>query len=140
MKNKYIFSILILCSVAAVNVSADDASTTAAPDPTILFFTSLSSCTPGDYQEHNSLSSEVGPTFLKQTIIGQDKGVCNVQLSTPDNRQMTCAFDMNDLSGLSDQHFLDGITSDASDTTDTNAVNSDMVWSNLKTNSCNFTQ
>ncbi len=107
-------------------------------DPTLAFFSALSTCTPGEYSEHNTLSDTVGQSMLKHTILGQDHDNCTVVLSTPDNRSMTCSFPMGDLSPLGDQHFMQGILSDTVTEPSSGSVTSDMQWSQLKTDNCTF--
>lgn len=136
--------ISLLCAcitlVIATHAYAEDAvpAETPAIDPTLNFFMSLSTCTPGTYTERNDISSTVGVQNLQQVIIGKEDDVCSVVLSTPDNRQMTCSFDMKDLASLSDQHFLQGLLTDSSGDTDSKSVASDTLWSDLKAKSCNF--
>jgi hypothetical protein len=106
-------------------------------DPTLVFFTSLSTCTPGDYDEQNDLAQQVGQPYLKQRIIGLEDGVCSVILSTPDNRTMTCAFPMPQLVNFTDQHFLQGMIQSASKP-DRDGINAETLWSCLKTSYCIF--
>lgn len=106
-------------------------------NPTLIFFTSLSNCTPGDYMEQNYLASTIGQSYLKQKIINLEDDVCNVQLTTPDNRIMACMFPVQSITNLTDQHFLQGIVQDASNP-DKDAVSAQELWSSLKINYCNF--
>lgn len=135
-------SLLCACAilVIATHAYAEDPmpAETPAIDPTLSFFMSLSTCTPGTYTERNDISATVGVKNLQQVIIGKEDDVCNVVLSTPDNRQMTCSFAMKDLANLSDQHFLQGLLTDSAGDTDANSVAADMLWSDLKAKSCNF--
>lgn len=153
MKNTYLLGMIVSLSAFTTNVIAADAAiappipsapaTSAAPvtasvDPTAAFFIALSSCTPGTYIEKNILSADVGQQFLTQQIIGSDQDICKAQLTTPDNRTMTCAFPMAALTQLTDPHFLRGIVADATDTTDPDALTADKLWSQLKMDNCNF--
>lgn len=126
-------------SVPSMPGSAASASTQSM-DPTLAFFTALSECTPGSYTEKNNISTEVGPAMLNQQIVGQseDKLTCNATLSTPDGRTMTCAFPMYSVIQLNDQHFMQGMLADTADNPTADTVNADMLWSQLKADSCSF--
>ncbi len=133
---KFLSVFLVCCSLYS-NCFAEAAPAALAVDPTLVFFTSLSTCTPGDYSEQNDLSVELGQSYLKQQIINLDNDICNVKLSTPDNRIMTCAFPMAQISNLTDQHFLQGILQGTTNT-DQEGINAESLWSRLKTNYCTF--
>jgi len=139
MKHIKLFSIFALSCVMYGNCFADVAA--AAPqlavDPTLVFFTSLSTCTPGDYTEQNDLAVQVGQPYLKQQIIGLEDNICNVQLTTPDNRIMSCAFPMQQVTNFTDQHFLQGMLQSAKNT-DQDGIKAETVWSCLKTTYCTF--
>lgn len=119
-------------------VYAEDSPTVSNVDPTLTFFTSLSACLPGEYMEKNVLAATIGPQYLSQKVLGQEKGVCTATLSTPDERSLQCEFTTRDLSNLGDQHFLQGILADSADTTNQDAVNAVTLWSKIKLNSCGF--
>lgn len=161
MKRIYLANILIFLSAFTTVVNADagvlanpppapntsdaastDTSTSDQPeiDPTLAFFTALSTCTPGIYSEKNILTTEVGQPMLTQQIIGlsDDKLTCNATLTTPDNRTMTCSFPMDQLPEFSDQHFLRGMLADTTDNPGQDSLNADMRWSQMKANSCSF--
>ena len=125
---------------AGVVDTAAPATTAVAIDPTLAFFSALASCTPGSYTEKNILSEDVGQANLKQQIIGfsNDKSTCNAVLTTPDNRVLTCAFPVFMLQQLNDQHFLEGMLEGTTDSPSRNALDADLLWSNLKANSCSL--
>lgn len=137
MKTKYAACVLILFTTYVTNVMADSAQLQAI-DPTLSFFTSLATCAPGNYTERNDLDGNVGQAWLNQIILGQDQGICNVVLSTPDSRNMNCAFPMNELTNLMDQNFLQGALDSTTDSSTKFAVKSDLLWSQLKTTYCHF--
>lgn len=121
------------------NVHADDSTASQiSVDPTLTFFSSLSACLPGEYMEKNVLAATIGSPYLRQQVVGQEKGGCSAILSTPDDRTLQCEFNKHDLSRLGEQHFLQGILSDSADTTSQDAVNSVTLWSKIKINSCGF--
>jgi hypothetical protein len=142
MVKAYSICLLVLFTVCSFGLYAEDTAMPPAQevvlDPTIAFFSALSTCSPGNYAEKNDLEGNVGQTWLSQIIIGQDEGACNVTLSTPDGRVMNCAFPMTSLSTLMDQQFLQGSADNNSIAADKNAVNADVVWSQLKTDHCHF--
>lgn len=109
-------------------------------DPTLAFFASLSTCTPGVYTEKNILTSEVGQSLLKQQIIGlsDDNLSCNAILMTPDNRTLVCVFPMYKLVQVNDQHFLEGVLDANTDSPTQKSINADMLWSQLKADSCSL--
>jgi hypothetical protein len=139
MKQIYKSSILVLTCVLAANCFAGTSTDLQQPaiDPTLVFFTSLSTCTPGIYNEQNDVAAEVGQSFLKQEIVSLENGICNVKLTTPDNRIMACAFPMQQMTQLTDQHFLQGMLQDANNS-DQDGVNAEELWSNLKISYCSF--
>jgi hypothetical protein len=116
MKHIKLLGLFVLCCGLYGNCVADTASAIPpiAIDPTLVFFTSLSTCTPGDYSEQNDLAQQVGQPYLNQRIIGLEDGICSVILTTPDNRNMACAFPMPQLLNFTDQHFLQGMVQSAS--------------------------
>lgn len=116
---------------------AASAASPVAVDPTLLFFTSLSSCIPGNYTEQNDMFDQVGQPYLNQRIIDLTDNICNVILTTPDHRNMTCTFPMEQLAGLTDQHFLQGIVQDIGNA-DQSGISADTLWSQLKTKYCTF--
>ncbi len=116
---------------------AIDAASQIAVDPTLVFFTSLGTCIPGDYTEQNDLTDQVGQAYLKQQIVSLENGICNVKLTTPDNRSMTCAFPMQKMTNFNDQHFLQGMIQRINNM-DQNGVNAEELWSNMKATYCNF--
>ncbi len=120
--------------------SMDNTSQNMTIDPTLAFFSALSTCTPGTYTEKNILLAEVGRPELKQQIIGQsdDDLVCNAILMTPDNRTLTCAFPMHRLMKVNEQRFLEGVLEATTDSPSQNALNSDMIWSQIKAESCSL--
>lgn len=121
------------------NVHADDGTATQiSVDPTVTFFSSLSACLPGEYMEKNVLAATIGPQYLLQHVIGQERGACSATLSTPDDRTLQCEFSARDLSRLGEQHFLQGILMDSADSTNQDTVNAVTLWSKIKFNSCGF--
>lgn len=151
MNKVYIVTLLLFVSGMVTNLHAQDAAMNAvapapmpeqvAPsDPTLAFFMALSTCTPGNYTEKNTLSTEVGQATLKQEIIGpsEDGLSCNVQLTTPDNRSMTCVFPNYSLPQVSDQRFLEGVLEATAEDPQQHSLDSDLVWSTLKSSYCSF--
>ena len=142
MKNKYLAYALIVLATCTSNLMA--AAATPVPpkpitiDPTLSFFTALATCAPGNYTERNDLGNEIGQAWLNQIILGEDQGMCSVILATPDGRGMSCAFPMNELIRLLDQHFLQGILDSSTNDTTKDAVQADLAWSQLKTAYCHF--
>lgn len=138
MKNiKLLIIVLAFSSGLAVDCLAEETAPLIAVDPTLVFFTSLSTCTPGDYFEQNDLTDQVGQAYLSQKILGLEDDLCNVILTTPDNRSMACAFPMQKMSTFTDQHFLQGIIQDLNNP-DQDGVNAEEFWSGMKTTYCNF--
>jgi len=139
MKHIKLLGMLGLCCGLYGNCFADAAAATPqlAVDPTLVFFTSLSTCTPGNYTEQNDVTDQVGQAYLKQQIIGITDSICNVILTTPDNRNMTCTFPMEQMAHLTDQHFLQGILQGAGNS-DQDGINAETLWSQLKTQYCTF--
>lgn len=151
MKKTYLYSTLALLSAIALsagaeNVNMPDVSSVPTEaqvttlDPTLAFFTALSSCTPGTYTEKNILSSEVGQANLNQHIIGvsEDKLYCNAVLSTPDGRTMTCAFPMEKLPWIDDTHFMQGMLQGTTNDPSEDSINADLLWSKMKADSCSL--
>ena len=134
----YTLLLLGLLSVSFDGAQADDAAVAPAADPTQLFFNALANCTPGDYQEKNLLSVNFGPYWLNQKIFGVEQGACLAILTTPDNRELDCSFDLQDLSALSDQHFLDGILSMDMENPSKGSLFADQTWNDIKNQSCGF--
>lgn len=137
MNSKYAACLLILFSTCVTNVMADVAQLQPI-DPTLSFFTALATCAPGNYTERNDLGAEVGQAWLNQSILGQEQDTCNVILSTPDGRSMSCVFPMANLTSLFDQSFLQGILDNSMVNSSKDAVRADMIWSQLKTSYCTF--
>lgn len=139
MKHIKLLSVAVLCCGLYGNCFAEAAAATpqVAVDPTLVFFTSLSTCTPGDYMEQNDLADQVGQVYLKQQIIGLEDNICNVKLTTPDNRIMTCAFPMQQMINFTDQHFLQGMVQNVSNP-DQDGINAETKWSCMKTTYCTF--
>lgn len=154
MKRTYLAHILILLTVFTTTVTADDAfyadtsdmgAASVVPmqlDPTLAFFSAMSTCTPGSYTEKNIISTEVGPAMLNQTIVGfnEDGSVCNAILVTPDNRHLTCAFPKDSLNIFNDQHFLQGMLAGTTDSPSQDSINADMTWSQMKEDHCSFSE
>lgn len=144
MRLNIITSLVVLLTVTAATVFAEDYGTTSAPqqkitNPTLAFFVALHACRPGDYQEKNIMSSIVGPNMLQHTINGEELlGGCNAMLQTPDGRYMQCNFKQQDLDQLADQHFMSGMLSATIDSPSTAARNSEMLWTQIKSKSCGF--
>lgn len=136
--------ILLLCFVATTLTAsialqaADQPVKLDDTDITSAFFVALATCIPGEYQEKNVLSKQVGPSMLNHTIIGVNDDICAVTLSTPDDRTMSCEFALDDLKGLTDQHFMVGILSDTTRDPSQDSVNADNKWTDLKAKSCSF--
>lgn len=146
MNKLYTFLVLVLLSVSTASVQADDTDTTQsadtaqpiAIDPTINFFTALSACRVGHYQEHNPLNATMGPLFLTHEIVGVSGDDCKVILSTPDSRILECNFDNQDLPRLADQHFLSGIVAVKVKGESKDALAAELMWSKLKHDNCGF--
>lgn len=120
---------------------AEEAPTTqSSGDPTLDFFLAMQQCAPGVYQQKNSLSDTVGPEFLQQTIIGRGDDGCKVILTTPDSRVMYCKLTGDNLQAMRDQHFLKGMMGDSATSPTQDSVNADMIWTQIKTTSCSYTQ
>lgn len=132
----YLLTIVLMS--ANNNIYADSDATQANVDPTLTFFSSLSACLPGEYMEKNVLAATIGPQYLLQHVIGQERGACSATLSTPDDRTLQCEFSARDLSRLGEQHFLQGILMDSADSTNQDTVNAVTLWSKIKFNSCGF--
>jgi len=126
------FSLGLLAETAVKDAQPSDA------EITLNFFKALSTCTPGHYQEKNILASQVGPAMLSHIIDGEDKNLCSVILSTADGRSVNCDFNMADIAGLSEQHFLIGILTNNYENPSKESLKSDQIWTDLKTNSCGF--
>lgn len=108
-------------------------------DPTLAFFVALSACRAGDYQEKNIMTKIVGPAMLKHAINGPDhNGDCEALLQTPDNRILECLFTNSELQKVADQHFMTGVLNATIDDPDTESQKSDMIWTQMKTDSCQF--
>lgn len=146
-KNVYIASILVIFTgifaahAQEINAVAPAPLPSTAPsDPTLSFFMALSTCTPGTYTEKNTLMDDVGQATMTQEVLGpsEDNLSCNVQLTTPDNRTMTCSFPNYSLTQVSDQRFLEGVLEASAEDPNQNALNSDLVWSTLKSSYCSF--
>lgn len=139
MKHIKLLSVAVLCCGLYGNSFADSAAATPSipVDPTLVFFTSLSTCTPGDYKEQNDLVDQVGQPYLKQQIIGLEDNICNVKLTTPDNRIMTCTFPMQEMTNFTDQHFLQGMLQ-TTNNPDQDGINAESLWSRLKSTYCIF--
>lgn len=139
MKHIKLLAVLVMFCGFYGNCVADTAPVAepAAVDPTLVFFTSLSTCTPGEYTEQNDLTQQIGRPYLQQQIVGLEDNICSVILSTPDNRKMVCAFPMQQMTQIMDQHFLQGVLQNASNP-DQNGVNAETTWSNLKSKYCIF--
>ncbi len=154
MKNSKLIYLLITLTVFSTMVSADDtglpvtdastetAASSGPSDPTLAFFAALSECTPGSYTEKNVIADEVGQSILKQQIVGKsdDNLSCNAKLATPDGRIMTCAFPMEKIPQFNDQHFMQGILEDTTDSPSHAAISADLLWSQMKVNFCTFGQ
>ncbi len=153
MRNTYLLITLVVCAAATASVTAEDMQPdaldtsvvvpvpdTGASDPTLLFFSALSACTPGTYTEKNILTEDVGQTNLTQHIIGpsDDKLTCNAMLMTPDSRVLTCAFPIQTLTQLNDQQFLEGVLEANADEPGQKSIKADMLWSNMKAENCSL--
>lgn len=108
-------------------------------DPAIAFFTALSTCAPGVYQENNPLAAQYGNMWLNQQVTGyDDKNVCQVILTTPDGRTLNCGFDDKDIAQLVDQHFLSGMLQSGTKDVNKDYLDSERIWSDLKSKKCGF--
>jgi len=129
-----IFSVTLIADQGAKQSTKD-----ADADNTLTFFVALQNCIPGDYKEKNILADRVGSAWLQQTINGFDKGgLCSATLATPDGRQLSCLFAMDDLQATQDQHFMVGIVNNKFNDPSKDSIYADQVWTDLKSDSCSF--
>jgi hypothetical protein len=141
MKNIFkftFFSILTICNtVVLADVSQNNPDGTQNYDPTVVFFKAVQSCTPGNYQQKNILSTNEDDAWLNHQIAGMDEqGYCHVILGTPDTRRMDCYFDPYDLADLGTPRFLSGMQSLERDPSSKAGVAAEHEWSQLRDQNC----